>query len=148
VLQASYGYRDWAFTLTQNYYSGYETARRQIDGERNFIGGQSIFDLNIAYTGIKNLRLAIGVKEPVRQGSADLRAVANQFQAGYDVSLVRSARAVRLRQHQLQVLVTESRQRAGRQPRTLSDRAFEGASRPLFLFCVRGGDRRQATVCL
>ena len=87
VLQASYGYRDWAFTLTQNYYSGYETARRQIDGERNFIGGQSIFDLNIAYTGIKNLRLAIGVKNLFDKDPPIYVPVANQFQAGYDVSL-------------------------------------------------------------
>jgi iron complex outermembrane receptor protein len=87
VLTATYGYRDWAFSLTQNYYSGYETGHRQIDDERNFIGGQSIFDLQIAYTGIKNLRLALGVKNLFDRDPPIYVPVSNQFQAGYDVSL-------------------------------------------------------------
>jgi iron complex outermembrane receptor protein len=87
VLTATYGYRDWAFSLTQNYYSGYETGHRQLDDERNFIGGQSIFDLQIAYTGIKNLRLALGVKNLFDRDPPIYVPVSNQFQAGYDVSL-------------------------------------------------------------
>jgi iron complex outermembrane recepter protein len=87
ALTATYGYRDWQFSLTQNYYSGYETAHRQIDDERNFIGGQSIFDTQIAYTGIKNLRLAIGVKNLFDKDPPIYVPVSNQFQAGYDVSL-------------------------------------------------------------
>jgi iron complex outermembrane receptor protein len=87
VLTATYGYRDWAFSLTQNYYSGYETGHRQLDDERNFIGGQSIFDLQIAYTGIKNLRLALGVKNVFDEDPPIYVPVSNQFQAGYDVSL-------------------------------------------------------------
>jgi iron complex outermembrane receptor protein len=87
VLQATYGYRDWAFTLTQNYYSGYETAAQQITGNRNFVSAQALYDLNIAYTGIKNLRLAIGVKNLFDKDPPPYVPVANQFQAGYDVSL-------------------------------------------------------------
>lgn len=87
VLTASYGYRDWAFSLTQNYYSGYETGHRQLDDERNFIGGQSIFDFQVAYTGIKNLRLALGVKNIFDEDPPIYVPVSNQFQAGYDVSL-------------------------------------------------------------
>ena len=87
ALTAFYGYQNWGFSLTQNYYSGYETGRRQLDNERNFIGGQSIFDLQVSYTGIKNLRLALGVKNLFDEDPPIYVPVANQFQAGYDVSL-------------------------------------------------------------
>jgi iron complex outermembrane recepter protein len=87
ALTASYGYRNWGFSITQNYYSRYETGLRQIDGERNFIGGQSIFDVQLAYTGIKNLRLALGVRNVFDKDPPIYVPVANQFQSGYDVSL-------------------------------------------------------------
>ncbi|MEP7183986.1 MAG: TonB-dependent receptor [Betaproteobacteria bacterium] len=86
VLSGTYAYRNWAFTLTQNFYSGYETAPRQIDGERNFVGGQSIFDVQVAYTGIKNLRLAVGSRNVFDKDPPIYVPVSNQFQAGYDVA--------------------------------------------------------------
>jgi iron complex outermembrane receptor protein len=92
VLQLSYGYRDWAFTLTQNYYSGYETGNQQIPdcGDcvvRNFISGQSLYDFQVAYTGIKNLRLALGVRNLFDKDPPPFIPVFNQFQAGYDASM-------------------------------------------------------------
>jgi iron complex outermembrane receptor protein len=87
VATATYGYGPWTFSLTQNFYDGYETAPRQIDGERNFVKSQSIFDGQVSYTGIKNLRLAVGVKNMFDRDPPKYVPVANQFQAGYDVSL-------------------------------------------------------------
>jgi iron complex outermembrane receptor protein len=86
VLSATYGYGDWAFTLTQNFFSRYETAPRQIDGERNFVSSQSIFDAQIGYAGIKNLRLAVGIRNMFDKDPPIYVPVANQFQSGYDVS--------------------------------------------------------------
>ncbi|MEO5701895.1 MAG: TonB-dependent receptor, partial [Casimicrobiaceae bacterium] len=87
VLSATLTRGPWAFTATQNFYSGYETGNRQIDGARNFVSSQSIFDAQIAYSGIKNLRLALGVKNLLDRNPPIYVPVSNQFQAGYDASL-------------------------------------------------------------
>jgi len=77
----------WAFSLTHNYYSGYETGWRQFDDERNFVGSQDIFDAQVAFTGLKNARFALGVKNLFDKNPPIFVPVANQFQAGYDISL-------------------------------------------------------------
>jgi iron complex outermembrane receptor protein len=87
VLGLSYGYGPWSVSVIQNYYDGYETGRRQLDGERNFVDDQAIYDLQFAYTGVKNLRVALGVKNVLDEDPPIYVPVANQFQAGYDVSL-------------------------------------------------------------
>ena len=87
VLTGTYEHKNWAFSLMQNYYSKYETGNRQIDGERNFAGPEATYDLQIAYTGFKNLRLAFGVKNLLDDDPPIYVPVSNQFQAGYDVSL-------------------------------------------------------------
>ena len=76
----------FAYTLAQNYYSGYETGHRQIDDAKNFVGTQATYDARIGYTGIKNLTLAIGVKNLFDKNPPIFIPVSNQFQAGYDVT--------------------------------------------------------------
>ena len=76
----------WAFTFAQNFYTGYRTGDRQIDGVRNDVPSQSIFDANVAYTGIKNVKLAVGVKNLFDKSPPIYVPVSNQFQAGYDIS--------------------------------------------------------------
>jgi iron complex outermembrane receptor protein len=85
-LSATWTQGPWGLTLAQNYYSGYETGRRQIDGERTFVGTQSIYDAQVAYTGVKNLKLALGVKNLFDKNPPLFVPVSNQFQAGYDVT--------------------------------------------------------------
>ena len=87
IATLSYGYGAWDFALIQNFYTGYRTGDRQLDGEPNFIKDQSIFDFYMSYTGIKNLRLALGVKNIFDRDPPIYIPVGNQFQAGYDVSL-------------------------------------------------------------
>jgi len=77
----------WSVSLTQNFYKGYETAWRQWDDERNFVSDQAIYDTRIAYEGIKNARISLGVKNLFDKKPPIFIPVANQFQAGYDVSL-------------------------------------------------------------
>jgi iron complex outermembrane receptor protein len=76
----------WAFTLAQNFYTGYRTGDRQLDGEKNFVPDQSIYDAQVAYTGIKNLKLALGVKNLFDKNPPIYVPVSNQFQAGYDIN--------------------------------------------------------------
>lgn len=76
----------WSTTFGQNFYTGYETGWRQIDGERNFIGDQAIYDAQVTYTGIKNLKLTAGVKNLFDKNPAIFVPVSNQFQSGYDVN--------------------------------------------------------------
>ena len=73
--------------VIQNYYTGYRTGDRQLDGEPNYVNVQSIFDAYMSYTGIKNLRLALGVKNIFDRDPPIYIPAGNQFQAGYDVSL-------------------------------------------------------------
>lgn len=77
----------WSVSLTQNFYKGYETGWRQWDDERNFVSDQAIYDTGIAYEGIKNARISLGVKNLFDKKPPIFIPVANQFQAGYDVSL-------------------------------------------------------------
>lgn len=87
TLAATWSTDSWAFTLAQNYTRGYEAGFRVVDGERNFIDSQSLYDAQIAYTGIKNLKLSLGVKNLFDKNPAGVfTPVSNQFQAGYDVT--------------------------------------------------------------
>ena len=87
TLAATWSTDSWAFTLAQNYTRGYEVGFRVVDGERNFINSQALYDAQIAYTGIKNLRLTVGVKNLLdKNPSGVFTPVSNQFQAGYDVT--------------------------------------------------------------
>ena len=85
-LSATWSTGGWAFTFAQNFYTGYRTGDRQIDGEKNFVPDQSIFDAQVAYTGIRNLKLALGVKNLFDKNPPIYVPVSNQFQAGYDIS--------------------------------------------------------------
>ena len=86
ALSFTYSYGSWAGTLTQNYYSGYEDSP-DLNGDRHFVPAQSLWDLNVAYTGIKNLRLAVGVKNLFDKDPPIFIPTSNQFQAGYDVTM-------------------------------------------------------------
>ena len=85
-LSATWTTGPWAFTLAQNYYTGYRTGNRQIDGEPNFVGDSSIYDTAVSYSGIKNLKLAVGVKNLLDTNPDIFVPVSNQFAAGFDIS--------------------------------------------------------------
>ncbi|MEO9161420.1 MAG: TonB-dependent receptor, partial [Casimicrobiaceae bacterium] len=74
-------------TLSQNYYSGYETARDQVDGERHFVGSFDTYDLQVSYSGFKNWRFAVGAKNLLDRDPHLFIPTANAFQYGYDPSV-------------------------------------------------------------
>lgn len=86
LLSATYSSGPWSYTLAQNWRTGYEAGRRQIDGERHFVPSESLFDAQVAYTGVKNMKLSLGVKNLFDKDPPLYTPVSNQFQAGYDVT--------------------------------------------------------------
>jgi iron complex outermembrane recepter protein len=46
----------------------------------------SLWDLNVAYSGVKNLTLAVGARNLLDKQPAVFVSVSNAFQAGYDIS--------------------------------------------------------------
>ena len=87
VLSGTYTTGPWAMTLTQNFASGYEAGRNALDNDRNFIPSFATYDANVTYTGVKNLRLAVGVRNMFDKDPPGIFTPAsNQFQAGYDIT--------------------------------------------------------------
>lgn len=87
ALTGTYSTGAWAFTATQNFASGYEAGRNLIDNDRNFIPSFSTYDANVTWSGIKNLRLALGVRNLFDKNPPGVFTPAsNQFQAGYDIT--------------------------------------------------------------
>jgi len=85
-LAATWGTAAWSFTLAQNYYTGYRTGDRAIDGEPHSVPNQSTYDANVSFTGIKNVKLALGVRNLADKNPPIFVPVSNQFQAGYDIT--------------------------------------------------------------
>ncbi len=76
----------WGLTLAQNFYTGYRTGNRRFDGEPHFVPDQSIYDAQVTFSGVKNLKLALGVKNLADKNPPIYVPVSNQFQAGFDVN--------------------------------------------------------------
>ena len=86
VLQLGYGYGGWQGTVIQNYYRGYRTGN-DLDGNPHFVGSQATYDLQVSWTGIKNLNIAVGVKNFTNEDPPLFIPASNQFQTGYDVTM-------------------------------------------------------------
>lgn len=84
-LSGTWSTDSWAFTLAQDYYTGYRTANAQYTDEPNFVKAQALYDLNVAYTGFKGLRVAVGVRNLFDKDPPVYVPASNQFQAGYDI---------------------------------------------------------------
>ena len=85
-LAATYTTGPWGLTLAQNFYTGYRTGDRKVDFVPNFVPNTATYDLNVRYTGVKNLTLAVGVKNLLDSNPPIYVPVSNQFQAGYDIN--------------------------------------------------------------
>lgn len=85
-LAATYSTGPWAVTLAQNFYKTYRDAN-DLNDRPHRVPSQSIYDMNIAWTGVKNLKLALGVKNLFDRDPPVFIPTSNQFQAGYDVTM-------------------------------------------------------------
>jgi len=85
-LSGTWSIPSWAFTLAQNYYRGYRDGN-DLNGDPHFVSSQSLWDANVEFTGIKNLRLAFGVRNLFDKDPPLFIPTSNQFQAGYDITM-------------------------------------------------------------
>ena len=75
----------WATTLGNQYATGYGGGV-DLDGNFTHNGSMSIWDLQVAWTGIKNLNLTLGGRNIFDKQPPFYVPVSNQFQVGYDPS--------------------------------------------------------------
>jgi iron complex outermembrane receptor protein len=85
-LAATWSQGPWATTLIQNFRTGYQVGH-DLNNNKVFIGAEATYDANVTWKGIKNLTLALGVKNLFdKQPQTIGQAVTNQFQSGYDIN--------------------------------------------------------------
>lgn len=75
----------WATTLGWSYASGYK-AGWDLNGNPTSIGAMNLFDLQVQWTGVKNLSLTLGARNIFNTGPDVFVPVSNQFQSGYDAT--------------------------------------------------------------
>lgn len=85
TLAATWTQGNFATTFTQNFSDSYRV-RNDLNGAPVYVAAQSIYDLNLAYKGIKKATLMLGVKNLFDTQPGTFVPVSNQFQNGYDVS--------------------------------------------------------------
>lgn len=84
-LDFSWKMGDITTTFSQNYTDKYR-ASNDLNDNPVYVAAQSIYDLNVTYTGFKNARLSVGAKNLFNAQPGVFVPVSNQFQAGYDIS--------------------------------------------------------------
>ncbi|MES2950407.1 MAG: TonB-dependent receptor [Pseudomonadota bacterium] len=85
TLAATWTQGDFATTFTQNFSDSYRVGN-DLNDNPVYVAAQSIYDLNLAYRGIKKATLMLGVKNVFDTQPGTFVPVSNQFQNGYDVS--------------------------------------------------------------
>lgn len=85
-LAANWSVGPWSTTLVQNYYSGYRDAN-DLNGDRHDVSSLTLYDAQLAYTGIKNLRVAVGVKNLFDKNPPLAIGNGSNFQTGYDPTM-------------------------------------------------------------
>lgn len=75
----------WATTLGWSYRTGY-AAGYDLDGNPTSIGAENLFDLQVQWTGLKNLSLTLGARNLFNTVPNIFVPVSNQFQNGYDAN--------------------------------------------------------------
>ncbi len=84
TLTGTWSYEGWTTTLVQNFYNRYRDANNQEDGVAHYVGSTATYDAQVAYEGIKDLSLALGVKNLFDSDPPLFIGNGNSFQFGYD----------------------------------------------------------------
>jgi iron complex outermembrane receptor protein len=85
-LSATWSTASWATTLAQNYYSGYRDANDLLGNEHR-VPGTSTYDAQVAFTGIKNLKVALGAKNLFDKDPPLFIGNGSSFQYGFDPTM-------------------------------------------------------------
>jgi iron complex outermembrane receptor protein len=86
-LALNYSNPTWGLTLVQNYYTGYRTGNRQVDDVPHYVGSFTTYDLQAQYTGIKNVKIALGDRTLFDKDPHLVIPASNFFQYGYDPAI-------------------------------------------------------------
>jgi iron complex outermembrane receptor protein len=84
-LSATWLQGPWAVTFAQNYRRGYRDGN-DLNGSPHQEPDEALYDVNVAFTGVKNLKLVIGVRNLFDKDPPIFIPTSNQFQGGYDVT--------------------------------------------------------------
>jgi iron complex outermembrane recepter protein len=84
-LSATWTQGPWALTFAQNYRRGYQDGF-DLNGSPHYVPDEAIYDANLAFTGVKNLKLAVGVRNLFDKDPPIFIPTSNQFQGGYDIT--------------------------------------------------------------
>ena len=85
VLSANFQKGPWSTTIIQNFQSGYRDAN-DLKGNRHDVPSLTIYDAQIAYTGVKNLTVTAGLRNLFDKNPPLAIGNGSQFQAGYDAT--------------------------------------------------------------
>ncbi len=85
-LSATWTQGAWATTLGNEYAHGYRAGWTQWTGEPTEMPALSLWNLQVAYSGVKNLTLALGARNLLNEQPEIFVPTSNQFQAGYDTT--------------------------------------------------------------
>ena len=83
-LNIGYTYGPVSTTLTRRYYKGYDHGS-DLNGNRHFVSGQSLYDLVASFNGSKNLKLSLGARNLFDKDPPLFINNGSQFQSGCDV---------------------------------------------------------------
>jgi iron complex outermembrane recepter protein len=81
----SYDSGPWSATLAQTYQTAYVDSQTDLNNEPRKVSSMSLFDLQGSYTGIKNLKVTLGVKNLFDTNPPQTNQQ-NTFTVGYDAS--------------------------------------------------------------
>ena len=81
----NYEYGPWTGTAIQNWQNSYHDSASNALGNERIVGAYETFDLQGTYSGIKNLKLTLGIKNVFDKDPPYSNAPA-QFQSGYDAN--------------------------------------------------------------
>jgi len=83
TLTGNWSYNFWSVTLIQNFILGYGDAN-DLNGDPHRVPSYSTYDGQVAFGGIKNLRLALGVRNMLDKKPPVFIGNGSSFQYGYD----------------------------------------------------------------
>jgi iron complex outermembrane receptor protein len=86
VLTGTWSQGPWDFTLAQNFIKGYRDGNNDDDGTPHRVPSYSLYDAQVAFKGIKNLTLALGVKNLFYMDRPLFVPASNLFLNGYDAN--------------------------------------------------------------
>ena len=86
TLSANWSTGAWSTTFAQNYYAGYRDANDLLGNEHR-VPATSTYDAQVAFTGVKNLKVALGAKNLFDKDPPLFIGNGSSFQYGFDPTM-------------------------------------------------------------